>query len=58
VPEGNGRKEEPPRGMAGRYVLRVDRKHEEEHRQCGREGDDQAHVRLPRFMDETIGRSP
>jgi hypothetical protein len=44
--------------MAGRYVLRVDRKHEEEHRQCGREGDDQAHVRLPRFMDETIGRSP
>jgi hypothetical protein len=33
----------------------MNRQHEEEHRQCGREGDDQAHVEwLPWSMGMTI----
>jgi hypothetical protein len=50
---GTGGREELP-SRRGRTVLRVERKHEDEHRECGREGDDQAHLRLPCFMDETI----
>src|SRR5438105_7695159 len=53
-PRGTGRKGGAPLDGAAETVLRVGRKHEEEHGQRSRQGDDQAHVRALVFTLVTI----